>query len=271
MSLQTVSACPVCDSKKSAGKILLENYEYLKCAACTAYYLSARLPEEKIFKIYSDPNYYYGGGAGYNDYLAQEKALTKTYENLLDEASLAYPLGGDFLDIGCAYGFMLAAAQKHFNQLIGTEMLSGIETYVQQRCPEAIVCEKPPADGKFDCISLMQVIEHVYDPVAFLADLKNRLKPGGILLLSTPYADGAWHKILGKDWPLYKAPEHVVLYNKKSLQTLAQKAGFADANVLKHRQYFTVSTIINKLGLPLFSRLDKTVHLPGANLTFVCH
>jgi 2-polyprenyl-6-hydroxyphenyl methylase / 3-demethylubiquinone-9 3-methyltransferase len=40
--------------------------------------------------------------------------------------------------------------------------------------------------GKFDVVSSMEVIEHVTDPAAFIAELTAHLKPDGLLLLSTP-------------------------------------------------------------------------------------
>jgi len=40
--------------------------------------------------------------------------------------------------------------------------------------------------GQFDLVSSMEVIEHVTDPAAFVSGLAARLKPDGLLILSTP-------------------------------------------------------------------------------------
>jgi 2-polyprenyl-6-hydroxyphenyl methylase/3-demethylubiquinone-9 3-methyltransferase len=40
--------------------------------------------------------------------------------------------------------------------------------------------------GQFDLVCAMEVIEHVTDPVAFVAQLAARLKADGLLVLSTP-------------------------------------------------------------------------------------
>lgn len=42
----------------------------------------------------------------------------------------------------------------------------------------------PPA--KFDLVTSMEVVEHVTDPAAFIAQLAARLAPGGLMILSTP-------------------------------------------------------------------------------------
>lgn len=40
--------------------------------------------------------------------------------------------------------------------------------------------------GKFDCVIAGEVIEHLYDPVFFLKQCRDALRPGGIVVLSTP-------------------------------------------------------------------------------------
>lgn len=40
--------------------------------------------------------------------------------------------------------------------------------------------------GTFDLVTSMEVIEHVADPVAFIAQLAARVAPGGLMILSTP-------------------------------------------------------------------------------------
>jgi 2-polyprenyl-6-hydroxyphenyl methylase/3-demethylubiquinone-9 3-methyltransferase len=39
---------------------------------------------------------------------------------------------------------------------------------------------------KFDLVTSMEVVEHVADPAAFVAELAARLAPGGLMILSTP-------------------------------------------------------------------------------------
>lgn len=57
----------------------------------------------------------------------------------------------------------------------------------------------PVADGTFDAVLSTQVLEHVPDPVAYLAEARRLLKPGGKLILST---HGVWvyHPSPGDYW-----------------------------------------------------------------------
>jgi 2-polyprenyl-3-methyl-5-hydroxy-6-metoxy-1,4-benzoquinol methylase len=47
--------------------------------------------------------------------------------------------------------------------------------------------ELPIRDGSIDCIIASEIIEHVPDPKRFLQSLFNALKPGGKLIITTPY------------------------------------------------------------------------------------
>ncbi|QKY70748.1 bifunctional 2-polyprenyl-6-hydroxyphenol methylase/3-demethylubiquinol 3-O-methyltransferase UbiG [Lentibacillus sp. CBA3610] len=48
----------------------------------------------------------------------------------------------------------------------------------------------PEKLGEFDCIVSFETIEHVAEEEQFLANVFNMLKPGGTLILSTPFGKG---------------------------------------------------------------------------------
>lgn len=50
--------------------------------------------------------------------------------------------------------------------------------------------ELPEKLGQFDCILSFETIEHIEDEAQFLANIYNMLKPGGTLILSTPFGKG---------------------------------------------------------------------------------
>jgi SAM-dependent methyltransferase len=47
----------------------------------------------------------------------------------------------------------------------------------------------PFRDGAFDCIVASEIIEHVVDPAAFVHELLRVVKPGGSLIITTPYKE----------------------------------------------------------------------------------
>jgi SAM-dependent methyltransferase len=51
----------------------------------------------------------------------------------------------------------------------------------------------PFADGNFDHVLLVEVLEHVPDPVAFLTELKRVVRPGGSLVMTVPWSARIHH------------------------------------------------------------------------------
>lgn len=81
-------------------------------------------------------------------------------------------------------------------------------------------------DGKFDAITLSQVIEHVTDPEMLLRELHARLKPGGRLVLTTPNSRSLTRHALGRRWLHWHMPFHQNHFNAAALRRLLSRAGF---------------------------------------------
>ena len=78
--------------------------------------------------------------------------------------------------------------------------------------------------GPFDLITMIEVIEHLRDPVETLERLRSLLAPGGLLVLSTELFNRAIHS---RSWH-YLAPEHgqhITMLSRKGLRTAAERAG----------------------------------------------
>ncbi len=79
------------------------------------------------------------------------------------------------------------------------------------------------SERSFDAVLLIEVIEHVPDPVGFLNRLRGILDPKGRIFLTTPCGelrDGRRTK------NAYDTPEHVQFFTQKSLRLAVEKAGF---------------------------------------------
>ena len=66
----------------------------------------------------------------------------------------------------------------------GYDAVRYIEKKLENTCPPDELAALPPAT--FDLVTSMEVVEHVTDPAAFIAELAARLAPGGLMILSTP-------------------------------------------------------------------------------------
>jgi SAM-dependent methyltransferase len=76
-----------------------------------------------------------------------------------------------------------------------------------------------------DCVCAFEVIEHLFDPLRFLWQIKNILKKDGILIISAPNIEGFDLLLLGKDSDNVAAPNHLNYFNPGSINTLLERAG----------------------------------------------
>jgi SAM-dependent methyltransferase len=81
-----------------------------------------------------------------------------------------------------------------------------------------------PADAaeRYDIAMLLETIEHVVDPVAFVRGVRGLLAPGGSVVLTTPNRDA--HPS-GARWRTDLPPVHLFWFGERSVERLAQEVG----------------------------------------------
>lgn len=110
----------------------------------------------------------------------------------LAAAWLDAPLGR-FLDYGCGPGRFLELVETRCTECHGVDVDEPMIREAAARLPRVRLgtidldgkCAYP--DGYFDTAALLEVIEHVPDERATLAEVARVLRPGGRLMLTTPH------------------------------------------------------------------------------------
>src|ERR1700747_3476725 len=116
--------CPLCASDRREFPFRLrEPYRVARCIECGLHYLYPRLIESAMREVYCESSYYEGGESVYADvsYTAQEFALRATFKRLLHNLAKRSLTGGNLLEIGCGYGYLLDEARSFFGRRVGTD------------------------------------------------------------------------------------------------------------------------------------------------------
>jgi 2-polyprenyl-6-hydroxyphenyl methylase/3-demethylubiquinone-9 3-methyltransferase len=97
------------------------------------------------------------------------------------------------LDIGCGAGLLAEPLAKMGGRVtaidLADEAIAAAKTHAEAGGLSidyrVAALDTLPEEPTFDVITMLEVIEHVPDPAAMLAEAGRRLKPGGLLFVST--------------------------------------------------------------------------------------
>lgn len=201
----------------------------LRCLQCSAEFLFPQPDDEALQQLYSESYYAAWGLNGDADNEATRRMKMATFGLHL---SLLARLGkqGRLLDVGCATGYLLEAAQARGWAPYGVEYAAWSAAIAQKKFGrEAIFngtleqCSFPA--NFFDAIVMSDLIEHVRRPQETLFKARTLLKDEGLLLIVTPDTAALSNHVMGKRWTHYK-PEHFFYFNRRSFQYLADKGGW---------------------------------------------
>jgi len=133
-----------------------------------------------------DQQNYYRDNEEYAEFL--EGWDTRFYAKYADTLCPAEP-GGKVLDVGCGVGQVVQRLIDNGHEAYGVEVSGpNIEKAksVTERCQLYDGRTLPYGDAIFDSVGALNVLEHVEEPEAFIAELARVVKLGGKIVVSSP-------------------------------------------------------------------------------------
>jgi 2-polyprenyl-3-methyl-5-hydroxy-6-metoxy-1,4-benzoquinol methylase len=132
------------------------------------------------------------------------------------------------LEIGVRDGSFGDAAAREF-EYVGIDRAAPAARAARSRGLD-VYCSTVPnfvnTGPAFDAIVLFHVFENMADPHDALARMKDLLKPGGVLLLSTFDTEGLVYLITERRWMTQNFRTHLILYSRSALIELLEHSGF---------------------------------------------
>lgn len=230
--------CPLCQSEDNElifsttpkGETVHRVYSILRCRRDLLFFIHPRLQRQELYRFYPD------------DYEPYWKPLNEEPKWLLRmkrrrhfafrcrAVNSANPEGGRLLDVGCATGGLL-------RQLCSDGRWQGVGVDINDyalaiafrqglRVLRGDAGHLGLSSSTFDSVTLWDVIEHVPDMPAMLAEIYRLLKPGATLLISTPNG-GSWQaRLWGRYWAGWDEPRHLQIFTPQTLRRLLEDKGF---------------------------------------------
>ena len=204
-------------------------FQITKCPKCGHKTFQKKFTPEEIMRLYSE---YYPRSTFDLDQFKPYKETSGFYAWLNGDYNSAFrwvPRNVRVLDIGCGFGESLGYHRSRGCDVYGVEADENIQRVADKFGYKVHVGLFDPnlyEHDFFDYVTMDQVIEHIANPIQTLREIAQVIKPGGILVLGTPNANGWGARIFGNRWVHWHIPYHLHLFSKESMRSAATQTGF---------------------------------------------
>ncbi len=251
--------CPSCSEKWNNSVYRDTDKTYFHCSQCGMLY---QLYFKKSTVSYSDSYFFEAYRKQYGKtYLEDFDSIKRRSRKRLRRISALLDKnveGRTVLDIGCAYGPFLSAADDAGFSPWGLDISSGAVSYVRNNLgfpavqADFLAFEPREHDlpDQYDAVTMWFVLEH-FEPHEFvLRKVKSFLRPGGIFAFSTPNSRGV-SGMFSRHLFLENSPEdHHIIADPRSVKHILYSLGFKKIRIVitgHHPERFPVLGR-NKLG-----------------------
>ncbi len=195
-------------------------------------FMNPRLNDEAIRNLYGED--YYTGRAEYSYYDEREAEKYSAYVwNKRIEILHRHVPGGNFLDVGSSFGGLLKAASRYYAPH-GIEVSPYAGGYSKTAAVGPVhigtLDDHPFERDFFSAITMIEVVEHLPDPLSALKECHRLLRKGGLLMIQTANMDGLQARLQGSGYA-YFMPGHLSYFSKKNLAQTLTGIGFRNIKI----------------------------------------
>jgi len=235
-----VPFCPLC---KSTNRTRIYDSLYLapefgqgketelsvfKCENCGLGYLDPRLSDDQL-------KYFYDGSPSLTSWYEEVFPATipkiSLWMKLYAQELRSILPSGRVLDFGCGSGVYTNELRKLGFQAVPFDVGDVPKGIAKKHFGIEISTDLAAIGENFDGIALLDVLEHIADPIGLLKMLRQKLKPAGILHIATPNFASVARRIQGSKWKAIDHRGHLIYFNPRSLRLALKQSGFETIRV----------------------------------------
>jgi SAM-dependent methyltransferase len=234
-----------------------ETLDLFKCASCGFLQSIDTGNIKQYYENLEDPEY---------ENTREERGIQA--QKIMRSASKFVP-NGSLMDVGAGSGILVEQAQKMGYNAVGIEPSVWLQQKALARNLPVLlgVLNSDEARSMFDIVTVVDVIEHVDDPVGLLVNVRNIMKDDAIMVLTTPDVDSILAKILGWKWWHFRVA-HINYFNLRTIKLLLEKSGFEIIKNKRPNWYFTLDYLFTRVKqyLPDFLRFSNPKFLKNITI-----
>jgi SAM-dependent methyltransferase len=200
----------------------------MECRACRSLFVRDVPDQERLRQLYQAATPDRGSTLCWEIETRHDRS---SLQRALD-AGLRTAGRGPILDVGCGTGpFLTYARDQGWSDLTGLEIAphaaavarsaSGADVY--ETTLDA--ADLPPEH--YSIVALWDVVEHLPEPRRALRRIRDLLRPGGIIAVSTPNRFGLAGVVFGRRSVVVCPPEHLLIASRRGLRVALEEAGFS--------------------------------------------
>ncbi len=215
----------------------------VECNHCGLVYASPRPAPHDVLDTYQaveDPLY-----------LEERAGRILTFEHHLRplERFTERPNGRRLLDVGAHIGVFVEIAGQHGWDAWGVEPSRWAVEQARERGLQmhqgTLEAAGIPSEH-YSVVTLWDVIEHLTDPRATVAEAHRVLQPGGLLVVHTIDIDSLFARLMGPRWP-WLMEMHLYYFSRRTLRALLEQAGFEILWERAQGRYLRAGYLANRL------------------------
>lgn len=227
-------ACPLCAGTRQSALRRFDashsgiagTFELRRCDDCELLFITPRPEDEVLSRLYGE-EFYFPSDSTWSAIAAGVTELIQDARRHVVEKRVPV---GRLLDVGSGDGSFVHHMAGHGWDATGLDFSPTAAELAARRGLRGTFLKGSLADhafepGGMDAVTLWQVLEHIGEPLPFLARVRDVLRPGGLLVASVPNIEGLSAVLTGERWWGLDVPRHLVHYTPRTLRRAVSEAG----------------------------------------------